>query len=161
MKFLTAVALVAVMLWVPVDGVAQAQRNPLTGLTTMGQQVSIQWHDRITRVSEKSFTREAERAFELGLLRIGITLEGDFSDDGNYLACYGQVFSHPEDNGLRVAYSSEVRYREIVTVGGGSQFATTWNTSALGIARVDKLSGTDLGEQCAEMFELAWRRANN
>ena len=36
MKFLTAVALV--MLWVPVDGVAQ--RNPLTGLSAMGQQVA-------------------------------------------------------------------------------------------------------------------------
>ena len=38
MRFVTAVALAVVMLWVPVDGVAQ--RNPLTGLSTMGQQVA-------------------------------------------------------------------------------------------------------------------------
>jgi hypothetical protein len=149
------------MLWVPVDGIAQADRNPLTGLTTIGQQVSIQWDDRIKKVREESFTREAERAFELGLLRIGITLEGDFGPDGNYLSCHGQVFSHPEDNGNRASYSYEVTYREIVRIGGGSQFATTWDASVLGNVGVNNLPGTNLGEWCAEAFELAWRRANN
>jgi hypothetical protein len=34
MRFVGAVALALVMLWVPIDGVAQ-YRNPLKGLTTM------------------------------------------------------------------------------------------------------------------------------
>jgi len=160
MRFLTAVALAAVMLWVPVDGVAQ-MRNPLTGLSRAGHVVYVQWHDQITRVSEQSFTQEVERAFELGLLRTGITVDEGFGEYGNYLECDGQVFSHSEDNGNRAAYSYEVSYREIVTVGGGSQFATTWFTSTLGIVGIDNLSGTDLGEWCAERFELEWRRANN
>ena len=160
MKFLTAVALV--MLWVPVDGVAQ--RNPLTGLSTMGQQVSVQWNALVTRVSEESFTQEAERALELGLLRSGIPLSGtDFGADGQYLECDGHIFSHPDDNGRIVSHTYQAKYWERVRpiVGGGSQYAITWSRSGLASLGVNNLSGTDLGEWCAETFELEWRRANN
>ena len=66
MRFVSAVALAAVMLWVPVDGVSQELRNPLKGLSTMNHLVSVDWHDEI-RSSEQLFIQDAERAFELAL----------------------------------------------------------------------------------------------
>ena len=50
MRFVSAVALAAVMLWVPVDGVAQ--RNPLVGLTAVDTRTLISWDDRITLMTE-------------------------------------------------------------------------------------------------------------
>jgi hypothetical protein len=67
MKFLTAVALALVMLWVPVDGVAQI--DPMAGLTTVDAVVSVTWSDRIASKSESNYTRQLEDAFRLGLMR--------------------------------------------------------------------------------------------
>ena len=63
MRFLTAVALAAVMLWVPVDGVAQTPtRNPLKGLTTMAHLAGVIWNDGIEGKSEAQYTQELENA---------------------------------------------------------------------------------------------------
>ena len=41
------------------------------------------------------------------------------------------------------------------------QWADTWSTMGVATVGVDNLDGADMGEACAEDFELAWRRANN
>ena len=64
MRFLTAVALALVMLWVPVDGVAQEIPNPLKGITELDLSVEVAWDDSITRMSEAELTREVERALD-------------------------------------------------------------------------------------------------
>ena len=75
MKFLTAVALALVMLWVPVDAVAQ--RDPLKGVISVDPQVIVTWSDIITLKSETQFTQEVETALELGLLRAGLKVAPD------------------------------------------------------------------------------------
>jgi hypothetical protein len=168
MRFLTAGALAAVMFWVPVDGVAQ-QRNPLVGLSVIDHFVTVDWDDQI-RSSEQKYTQEAERAFELGLLRAGITLD---EDAATLLGCGANLFAPSTLDGNQVIHSYEVAYREIVVPVGAArtvlpsaidayrQFARTWGTGSVGIVGITKLSGTALGEFCAEAFELEWRRANN
>jgi hypothetical protein len=168
MRFLTAVALV--MLWVPVDGVAQQPRNPLTGLTTTGHLVYVDWDDDIEGKSEAQFTRELETAFELGLLRTGIKLI-DPVEAVDYVYCSVNLLASLD--GLTISYSSQTEYREfVVPIGaailfdvgaleGNVQIASTWDASLVGSVGVNNLSGTALGEWCAEAFELDWRRANN
>ena len=84
MRFLTAVALAAVMLWVPVDGVAQRQPAQLKGTTTVDieDQVFVGWDELMPSwVSEAQYKVEAQAAFELGILRAGLKIgkppEGD------------------------------------------------------------------------------------
>ena len=173
MRFLAAVALAAVMLWVPVDGVAQEFRNPLKGLSTTNHGVVLSWQDMI-KTSEAVFRQEVEDAFELGLLRTGITLDQDV---GGGLRCRVDLFVPPYDEGPYVVVSYRVGYIESVvsldavvrfeetlnddTILEGMLFGETWGLSYLGGVGQDNLSGTHAGEWCAENFELAWRRANN
>jgi len=83
----------------------------------------------------------------------------------------------PDGSGGLVIYSAEVAYLEPVVpllwameVGADLpsiieesdvQLVATWSQSLLGSVGLLNLSGTFLGEFCAEQFELAWRRANN
>ena len=163
MRFLTAVALAVAMLWVPVDGVAQ--RNPLTGLTTVDVTVTVDWDDSIEGVSETVFTQEVERALELGILRAGLRED---SNALNFLRCNINLFS---DGGL-IIYSREIRLEEMVvpwlTVRDGQvasidnmAFSATWDVGYIGRVGLDNLDGESQGEGCAEAFELEWRRANN
>ena len=166
MRFITAVTLATVMLWVPVvDGVAQ--RNPLKGLTTMGHSVLVTWDDRIEGKSEAQYRQELETAFELGLLRTGIKLD---DESLSYLFC--SVRFLPTTEGLTISLALTVEYNEGVvplevalsgtaTVDEHWQVATTWSADDVGTVGADRLSGTPHGERCAEHFELAWRRANN
>ncbi len=152
MKFLTAVALV--MLWVPVDGVAQI--DPMAGLTTVDAVVSVTWDDRIDVSSESNFTRQLEDAFRLGLMRAGVSLDEDVP---NYLRCSVTLMTTGDVPILAAAYSIELR--EFVTYKGQSQFATTWSKMGVYIVGGNKLDGAADGRVCAETFELAWRSANN
>ena len=68
MRFLTAVALALVMLWLPVDGVAQ-DRDPLKGLTGVNVQGVVEWDDLITNTSRENYTQRFQNAFELGWRR--------------------------------------------------------------------------------------------
>jgi len=156
MKFLTAVGLAAVMLWVPVDGVAQ-ERNPLTGVTSVDPRVIVTWDDRITLQTESQYVRELEDALELGVLRAGLSVD---SSAPNFLTCRSVLISR---EGNTVAYSWRIAFEEIVTVQGsaGTQFADTWSTMGVGTVGVNNLDGASMGERCAEAFELEWRRANN
>ena len=161
MRFLTAVALALVMLWVPVDGVAQ--RDPLKGLTTMSHLVSIDWDDDIEGKSEAQFTQELETAFALGLLRAGVKLSDDPITP--YLHCSTGIAVA----GDLVAIAGNVSYSESVVPWAGPGVASsndgfvasTWRRSVVATVGHMVLEGTTFGEWCAETFELAWRRANN
>ena len=128
MRFLTTVALTLVMLWVPVDGVAQ-DRHPLKGRYTVSLSTTVIWDDNIEGKSETQFTREVATAFELGVLRAGVKLSepGDnpslpefptlpgFPTEQGYLNCKVQLLSATERSvrGL-VTYAVAVRYSEPV-----------------------------------------------
>ena len=150
--------LVVALLCVPVDGVTQ-ERNPLTGVSAMGHLPNITWSDLITGVSEESFTQAVESAFELGLLRTGMTVQEGVQR--NYLECNIQFLAHPRDRGNIVSYVRKVQYWERGEYAGRLGFGITWHQQSLGISGIDNLSGTRMGEWCAETFELDWRRANN
>jgi hypothetical protein len=175
---LLVVALAAILLWVPVDGVTQELRNPLRSMTVMDHAVTVTWDNQISS-SEQRFTQEAERAIELGLLRTGITLD---EDAGSYLSCSINLLA--VNNGNTVIYSHDVSFREPVMPWNSAayllmnpnavdqaempdileanyQFADVWGTSSVGTVGINNLSGTSFGEWCAETFELEWRRANN
>ena len=109
MRFLTAVALV--MLWVPVDGVAQ--RNPMAGLTTVNAIVSVTWNDRIASKSESNFTRQLEDAFRLGLMRAGVSLD---EDAPNFLSCVVVLQANPDGTTIAAAYRTVLT--EFVTYKG-------------------------------------------
>ena len=173
MRFLTLVALL-VMLWVPVDGVAQGRnpRNPLTSVSTIDDIVVVDWDDDIEGKSEAQYTQELENAFELGLLRTGIPLTPGF---GPKLMCSVNLLEN--SNTPQVVYSVSLYYREIMVDWGAArrsqdsgdlidivedaQMATTWARGSVGIMGLSVLSGRSTGEWCAEAFELEWRRANN
>jgi len=72
MRFLTAVALV--MLWVPVDGVAQERGDPLRGITTVLPVVDLLMDEAVSPEVKEKYDQEIEDAFELGLLRAGLEL---------------------------------------------------------------------------------------
>ena len=91
------------------------------------------------------FGQEAELAFELGLLRLGITLD---EDQRNYLNCYGTLFAPSYEEGRLIVHSWELEYRKTVVIQGGQQFATTWDDSAVGVVARDDLSRADMGEWC-------------
>jgi hypothetical protein len=78
MRFLTAVALALVMLWVPVDGVAQQsalQDHPqLRGISRVFSRVSLSMTESIPEERVAEFEEEIQDAFDLGLLRAGIEL---------------------------------------------------------------------------------------
>jgi len=162
MKSLSAVALAAVMLWVPVDGVAQ--RDPLKGVTTVNHLVSIGWDSDITGKTEEQYRQELETAFELGLLRAGVRVT---DEPGPSLWCSSNV--NGSRNGVTVAAGVRVEYREGVVPWAGPgvasfddfRMATTWDTSLVLLVGINNLEGTSDGEWCAEQFELAWLRANN
>ena len=154
MRFITAVALALVMLWVPVDGVAQI--DPMAGLTTVDAFVSVTWSDRIASKSESNFTRQLEDAFRLGLLRAGVSLD---EDAPNFLSCDVVLQPTPDGTILAAAYSIELW--EFVTYKGQRQFATTWSKMGVYTVGSNKLDGAADGRVCAETFELAWRSANN
>ena len=80
-------------------------------------------------------------------------------DQRNYLNCYGTLFAPSYEEGRLIVHSWELEYRKTVVIQGGQQFATTWDDSAVGVVARDDLSRADMGEWCAEKFELAWRRA--
>jgi hypothetical protein len=152
MRFLTAVALV--MLWVPVDGVAQI--DPMAGLTTVDAVVSVTWSDRITTKSESNFTRQLEDAFRLGLMRAGVSLD---EDAPNFLVCVVVLQANPDGTTIAAAYRTVLR--ELVTYKGQRQFADTWSQLGTYIVGGNNLDGEEDGRACAEKFELAWRSANN
>ena len=154
MRFVTAVALAAVMLWVPVDGVAQI--DPMAGLTTVNAVVSVTWSDRITTKSESNFTRQLEDAFRLGLLRAGVSLD---EDAPNYLTCTVILKTTGDEATLAAAYSIDLK--EFVTYKGQRQFGTTWSRMGVYSVGSGKLDPEIDGKDCAETFELAWRSANN
>jgi hypothetical protein len=112
MRFLTLVALL-VMLWVPVDGVAQ--RNPLTGLTTMYHLIDVAWPSDITGTTEEQYRQELENAFELGLLRAGVRLA---DEPGPYLSCNSTLVVTADGNSA--ARSRIVEYREAVVPWAGA-----------------------------------------
>ena len=166
MRFLTAVALALVMLWVPVDGVAQ-EPNPLTGLTTVDVRVFIDWDDDIQH-SEEQYTQQVESAFELGILRSGLKNE---SEAPNFLNCTINLLA-ANDAGTRISYARTVSFEEMVVPwrklenGRVASFedvlwADTWSSATVGTVGSDNLNGAGHGQSCAEDFELAWRRANN
>ena len=163
MRFLTLVAL-PVMLWVPVDGVAQ-QRDPLKGLTTTNDLISVTWDSGITGTTEEQYRQELETGFELGLLRAGVRLTDEAL---SFLACSSSVRT-AGTSGAMVAASLLVSYREGVVPWAGAgvasfddwQIATTWSANAVVTMGINNLEGTSDGEWCAEQFELAWLRANN
>ena len=173
MRFIGAVALALVMLWVPVDGVAQ--RNPLTGLTAMGHLVNVNWHDDIS-MSEAQFTQELETAFELGLLRTGVTM-GEGGGGGTALFCEASLVAPTSGSEILdrnlVGAAMSVSLMEGVVLARAAisgnplnfdedvQIAETWRAVRAMLVGTNNLSGRDLGEWCAETFELAWRRANN
>ena len=154
MRFVTAVALAAVMLWVPVDGVAQI--DPMAGLTTVDAVVSVTWDDRIDVSSESNFTRQLEDAFRLGLMRAGVSLD---EDAPNYLTCTVILKTTGDEATLAAAYSIDLK--ECVTYKGQRQFGTTWSRMGVYSVGSGKLDAEDDGRICAEAFELAWRSANN
>ena len=154
MKFLTAVALALVMLWVPVDGVAQ-DRNPLKGVTSVDPRVIVTWDDRITFKTESQFLRGSEDALELGLLRAGLRVD---SSAPNFVTCWVVLLSR---DGNTVSYAWRVAFEELVTIQGQRHFADTWSTMGVVTVGVGNLEGDGLGEDCAEAFELRWRRDNN
>jgi len=164
MRFVSAVALAAVMLWVPVDGVAQ-DRNPLAGVTSVDPTVYLTWDDRITLKTESQFDRQAEDALELELLRAGLTVDPDAP---NFVACTIVLVTR---EGNSVAYAWHVAYTERVWPWllpparqgdpENRQWADTWSQMGTGTVGVSNLEGAEFGRRCAEQFELAWRRANN
>ena len=154
MKFLTAVALAAVMLWVPVDGVAQI--DPMAGLTTVNTHVRVTWSDRIATKSESKFTRQLENAFRLGLMKAGGSLD---EDSPIFLSCVVVLQANQDRSTIAAAYNTVLS--ELVTYKGQSQFADTWSKLGTYIVGGNKLDGEDDGRVCAETFELAWRSANN
>ena len=154
MRFLTAVALALVMLWVPVEGVAQF-RDPLKGVTSVDPSMLITWDDRITLKTESQFRRESEDALELGLLRAGLKVDSSAS---NFLDCGVVLLSR---DGNTIAYAWRLDFRELVTLGSMQQWADTWSTGGVQTMGVSNLDGATLGETCAEAFELRWRRDNN
>jgi hypothetical protein len=115
MRFVSAVALALVMLWVPVDGVAQVDElpNPLRGLTTVDATVFVDWDDRISGKTEEQYTREVERAFELGILRAGLNED---SDAPNYLTC-STNFITANEAGTLVAFTRRIVLREMNRAG--------------------------------------------
>jgi len=173
MRFLTAVALALVMLWVPVDGVAQEEppeinipdRIPLKGLTYLDPEVSIAWHDNIRNQSERQYTQEVEMAFELGLRRAGLNIDyPPFLDEPKSFVCAITLVA----DGVGVAGSVEVHLIEIGTrflgrsENVGVQGVKTWAKSMMFMLSSSSfLDGKEHGEWCAENFELEWRRANN
>ena len=172
MRFLTAVALALVMLWVPVDGVAQF--HPLTGLLGVGLEVRIQWDNQITQaqVNEAQFTREVEDAFELGIRRLGLEI-GIIYDA--YLYCRAQLMAFDNGNVIVFRYEADLRQRVLehakaLAVGsdldkmmGESFYATTWSKKWVGAVGKDNLRGwgTRIGQNCAEDFAASWRSWNN
>ena len=152
MRFLTAVALV--MLWVPVDGVAQI--DPMAGLTTVDAVVSVTWNDRIASKSESNYTRQLEDAFRLGLMRAGVSLD---EAAPNFLSC--NVVLLPSQDASLIAAAYRIVLREFVTYKGQRQLADTWSQMGTFIVGGNNLDGENDGRNCAEVFELAWRSANN
>ena len=166
MKFLTVVALAVVMLWVPVDGVAQ-DRDPLKGLTGVNVQGVVEWDDLITNINRGNYTQRFQNAFELGIRGVGLRV-GD-SDGYPILRCSNRVLL--VDGGRVVVYGLILELQEIVVPWQGTgiaewdktQYARTWlmkNLLSGGLGELGS-TATDLGADCAEIFELGWRRANN
>ena len=166
MRFLTAVALALVMLWVPVDGVAQ--RDPLKGLSEVILEVVVDWDDDIRSPSQAQFAQEVERAFELGILMTGLKAIKYDSDhlDTPYLMC-SVVMNRAGDMDI-VGLSISIALMEGVVPWnrqglGLDEFGLgkTWDTHWAATVGIPSLDGRDVAETCAEEFELEWRRANN
>ena len=150
-----------------------AQRNPLTGLTAMGHLVSLEWDDDI-RMSEAQYTQELETAFELGLLRAGVTV-GEGGGAGTALLCHVQMSVPTAEilggnivsTSINVSLMAGVVLASVAISGNTLDFlkdvqiAETWRISSVGTVGAGRLSGAYPGQWCAETFELAWRRANN
>ena len=148
--------LVVALLCVPVDGVTQERTDPLKGVTSVYPRVGVGWDDRITLKTESQYRRQAEDAFDLGLLRAGLRLD---PESFKVLTCKVALLSSEG----RVAYAWLLEFQEPVTRVGVQEisYGTTWSLHGVASSGVSNLDGARLGETCAEQFELAWRRANN
>ena len=179
MRFLTAVALALVMLWVPVDGVAQQsalQDDPLRGTSRVFSRVLLSMTESIPEERVAEFEEEIQDAFDLGLLRAGIELnQQDPERLGPVLLnCEALVLLAAGIPGTSVPYmlvTSGVYLEEIMPaearldpVPPGTNFWLVQTWKGLRDLRYQPLpdfSGTEIGEFCADQFLTAWRRANN
>ena len=176
MRFLTAVALALVMLWVPVDGVAQEDYlDRLKGIESVKLLVSNTWDDRITGISQDQFRTEIWNNFELGILRGGLKVV----DEPIFrLNCKVWLMVGGHDGEL-VVFRREVALEKLVLLldlalekrgtmtamdmVDDSFSADVWKSGETGQVGMNYLNvaASQIGASCAEDFELAWRRANN
>jgi len=131
----------------------------LTGIEHIGLAgVFVTWDDRISQKTEEQFEREVRDAFELGVRRFGIVIDEAREPIGRSVWCTVVMIY---DNGL-VSYSQEVDYREFLMRAQPRSLreAKLWGTTSVVTVGAARLDGAHAGEDCAESFELAWRRSN-
>jgi hypothetical protein len=164
MRFVTPVALAVILLWVPVDGVAQTEclaEECLVGITEVSVSVSL---DELSSAplleSDAEFLVAAERALELGLLKAGLAVGSLEEDAALIVECQFYVSGNDAGEGIwswRTGLTVYALTPELDTVSP----AIIWDVIGLGRGRIDDVYGKDVGTMCAEDFELEWRRVNN
>jgi len=168
MRFIGAVALAVAMLWVPVDGVAQTEcfaEECLVGITEVSVSLSLDNFSSVPLLeSDAEFLAAAERALELGLFRAGLSV-GRFEDDvidfvRPVVGCQFYVSGNDAGEGIWSWRTALMVYALTPKLDIASP-AIIWDVIGLGSGRIDDIHGRVVGTQCAEDFELEWRRANN
>ena len=152
-RFLVAII---VVMFVPTDGAAQII-NPMVGLTSVDAGVEVTWDDGITRVSENNYTRQFRDAFRLAIMRAGLSVDQDAPN----LFTYSLVVLPATDEATLIAMGWKIALTELATYRGQRQFVDTWSTFGVWTMGQNNLDARQDAIDCAEAFELEWRRANN
>ena len=173
MRFLTAVALAVVMLWVPVGGVAQGYTERLKGITEISQQVvpavlMTWWGKRDLPAGINGYLRTVEETFELGLMRTGLKLIEPLRADHS-LYCQIEINGPTTtDWVIRSLWLELWEWVEVTDINGNPERLNvrTWKgsgsvKSGSRATVLNLMNGKADGELCVETFELEWRRANN
>ncbi|MCH7532960.1 MAG: hypothetical protein IIB36_14550 [Gemmatimonadetes bacterium] len=159
-RTLIGIAVAACLFGQSADGqVFAADETALAGISAVDPKLLVTWDAQITANGgrESQYTMNVMDAFELGLLRAGVTVSGD----GRFLRCSVQLqYREISTSSSIVAYSVSTNLHELIGAPEQMQWAITWDVNALGTVGIDELDGASVGRWCAETFELDWRRAN-